>query len=106
MKVYNLSDMKGGWFAGNFEPTVISSSDFEVAVKSYPAGSKEPKHHHKIAVEVTVISSGTVRMNGELYSDGAIIVLEPGDSTDFEAVTAATTVVLKTPSVKGDKYLD
>jgi len=106
MKVYQLSDMKGGWFAGDFNPTIVPSKNFEVAVKHYTAGAKEPRHHHKIAQEVTVISAGTVRMNGVIYTEGDIIVLEPGDSTDFEAVTAATTVVLKTPSVTGDKYLD
>ncbi|WP_058088119.1 hypothetical protein [Aquabacterium parvum] len=106
MKVYQLSDMQGGWFAGDFTPTIVHSKDFEVAVKHYQAGAKEAKHHHKVAQEVTVISSGTVRMNGVTYGEGAIVVLEPGDMTDFEAITAATTVVLKTPSVAGDKYLD
>lgn len=106
MKLYHLSEMKGGWFAGDFNPTVVSSKDFEVAVKHYSAGAKEPRHHHKVAQEVTVITSGTVRMNGVTHSEGSIIVLAPGDSTDFEALTAATTVVLKTPSVAGDKYVD
>ncbi len=106
MQVYQLSDMTGGWFAGDFNPTVVPSKDFEVAVKHYPAGAKEVRHHHKVAQEVTVIAAGTVRMNGVNYAEGSIIVLAPGDSTDFEAVTAATTVVLKTPSVAGDKYLD
>lgn len=106
MKLYQLADMKGGWFAGDFHPTIVPSKDFEVAVKHYVAGAKEPKHHHKIAQEVTVITAGSVRMNGVTYTEGTIVVLEPGDSTDFEAITAATTVVLKTPSVTGDKYLD
>lgn len=106
MKLYQLTDMKGGWFAGDFRPTIVPSKDFEVAVKHYSAGAKEPKHHHKVAQEVTVITTGSVRMNGVIYTEGAIVVLEPGDSTDFEAITAATTVVLKTPSLAGDKYLD
>lgn len=106
MKIYNLSEMKAGWFAGDFAPTIVPSKDFEVAVKHYAAGATEPKHHHRVAQEVTVIAAGTVRMNSVIYSEGAIIVLAPGESTDFEAITAATTVVLKTPSVKGDKYVD
>lgn len=106
MKIYHLAAMKGGWFAGDFNPSVVPSKDFEIAVKHYPAGAKEPRHHHKVAQEVTVISAGTVRMNGITYTEGSIIVLDPGESTDFEALTAATTVVLKTPSVADDKYLD
>ena len=106
LKVHQLADMKGGWFVGNFEPTVITTSDFEVGVKIYPAGAKELAHHHKVAEEVTVIASGRVRMCGEEFGAGSIIHLAPGDSTSFEALEATVTVVVKRPSVANDKYLD
>ena len=105
MKLYKLSDMKGGWFIGNFEPTVIQSPLFEVAYKNYSAGNREAKHVHKVATELTVIAFGRVCMNGVEYSAGDIVVLEPGDVTDFEAIDDAATVVVKLPSVAGDKYL-
>ena len=35
---------------------------------------------------------------------GDIVLIEPGEDTDFEALTDVTTVVVKTPSVAGDKY--
>ena len=37
-------------------------------------------------------------------SAGDIIVLEPGEATDFRALEKTTTVVVKMPSVLGDKY--
>jgi hypothetical protein len=37
---------------------------------------------------------------------GTIVHLQPGESTDFEALEATLTVVVKRPSVKGDKYPD
>ena len=37
MKSYKLSDMKGGWIVGGFEPTVYSTTDCEVAIKHYKA---------------------------------------------------------------------
>ena len=40
----NLKDMIGGWFIGDFEPTAWKTAGFEVAVKEYKAGDKEPKH--------------------------------------------------------------
>ena len=43
-------------------------------------------------------------MNGRTFSTGDIIVLEPGDMTDFRALENTTTVVVKMPSIAGDKY--
>lgn len=106
LKVHQLADMKGGWFVGHFNPTVISTSEFEVGVKIYPAGAKEAAHHHKIAEELTVIASGRVIMCGQEFGPGCIIHLEPGDSTSFEALEPTITVVVKRPSVPNDKYLD
>ena len=56
----NLDEMIGGWFVGDFEPSVIRTKDFEVAVKRYKAGDKEAKHMHKVATELTVIISARV----------------------------------------------
>jgi hypothetical protein len=58
-----------------------------------------------VAVELTAIVSGEVRMCGQIWRAGDLVVLEPGDATDFEAITDAVNVVVKLPSVKGDKYL-
>ena len=45
-------------------------------------------------------------MNGQRYSPGQIVVIEPGDVTDFKAVTNATTAVVKVPGVLNDKYME
>lgn len=103
-KIFDLEDMKLGWFIGDFEPHVMKSSVFEVAVKKYTKGEIERKHHHKIATEITLIVEGSVIMCEEVLSAGSIIKLEPGESTSFEALTNAITVVVKTPSVPFDKY--
>lgn len=104
MKLYRLNDMTKGWFVGAFEPAALRSDAAEVAVKTYEAGAKESRHLHKVATEVTLILSGEVTMNGRDYSDGDIVLIEPGEATDFHARTAVTTVVVKLPSVAGDKY--
>lgn len=106
MRVHKLADMVGGWFAGHFNPTVLQTTEFEAAVKYYKRGDRESSHHHKVAEEITVVAAGSVRMFGQVFSQGAIIHLDPGDSTDFEALEDAITVVVKRPSVAGDKYLD
>lgn len=106
MYTSNLNDMTKGWFVGNFEPTLIKTNDVEVAVKYYKAGDAESRHYHKIATELTVVVSGNIRMNGVEYTDGDIIVIEPGDVTDFQALTDAVNTVVKFPGASNDKYLD
>ena len=105
MKVNKLDDMIKGWFIGNFEPTLFNTDLVEVAVKEYKAGDYEQKHYHKIATEITIISSGRVLRNGVVYNSGDIITIEPGEATDFEALKDTITTVVKIPCVKDDKYI-
>lgn len=104
MRLFKLDDMTKGWFVGDFAPTALRTPAAEVAVKPYKAGDREDRHHHKVATELTLIVTGEVRMSGTTYRTGDIVLIEPGESTDFEAVTDATTVVVKVPCVAGDKY--
>ena len=104
MNVRRLEEMVGGWIVGNFEPTCLKTTACEVACKHYAAGDYERAHVHRIATEITLIASGRARMNGREYRAGDIVILEPGDATDFMAIEATTTVVVKMPSVAGDKY--
>jgi quercetin dioxygenase-like cupin family protein len=104
MRHAQLKDMVKGWFVGDFAPAVLRSTACEVAVKHYAAGDREDVHHHKVATEITLIVSGEVEMMGQRWSAGDIVVVEPGEATDFLAVTDAVNVVVKLPSVAGDKY--
>ena len=97
--------MVRGWFVGDFEPAAVNSPHTEVGVRHYASGDKEQWHYHKVATEITVVVSGRVRMCGGEHGPGAIVVIEPGEGTDFEALTDAVTTVVKLPAVKNDKYL-
>jgi quercetin dioxygenase-like cupin family protein len=105
VKHHRLDDMFKGWFVGDFSPVAFRTPGVEVGVKSYAAGNCEDEHHHKVATELTLIISGEVRMLGRTWSAGDIITIEPGEATSFEALTDTVTVVVKLPSVTGDKYL-
>ena len=104
MKTYRLHDMVGGWFVGDFTPTALGSAGCEVAYKRYRAGIGEVAHVHRIATEVTAIISGRVRMNAVDYEAGTIVVIGPGEATDFRALEDTVTVVVKIPSLRHDKY--
>ena len=105
MNVANLEEMFKGWFVGNFTPSAFVTDACEVAVKSYRSGEHEDAHYHKIATEVTLVISGAVRMAGREWGPGDIVVLFPGEVTDFEALSDTVNVVVKVPGAKDDKYL-
>lgn len=105
MKKYNLNQMVNGWFIGDFEPSILKSNLFEVGVKYYKAGTKELKHFHKVATELTVIVSGRVKVNNIYYVSGDIILIQPNEIAEFEAIEDTSTTVIKTPSILNDKYL-
>ena len=82
MKIDNLDKMIGGWFIGNFEPSLLKTNDCEVAVKRYNKGYYEGHHYHKIATEYTVIINGRIKMNGIEYGAVNVVVKIPGANND------------------------
>ena len=100
----NIENFFKGWFIGNFEPTLLSTNDFEVGVKNYIKNDYEEPHYHKIATEYTVILNGIAKMNDTKYMHGDIIIIKPGQITDFFAITDCITLVIKVPCVKNDKF--
>ncbi|MGB9988637.1 hypothetical protein [Pseudoduganella rhizocola] len=105
MENFRLDDMIKGWFVGGFAPTALSTEACEVAIKHYKAGDHESAHYHKVATEITAIVSGEVRMCGRTWGPGDIVVLKPGEITDFVAISDAVNVVVKLPGALNDKYV-
>ncbi len=105
MKRYKLDKFLGGWFIGDFEPSLHKSKDFEVCVKNYKKGEYDLLHTHKIAVEITVMIQGKAKMCGEYIEQGDIIYLSPGDESSFEAIEDCSLAAVKFPSIPNDKYI-
>lgn len=105
MKISRLESMRGGWFVGDFQPSLFTTPHAEIAVQHFAAGDCAPAHYHKVAQEITVIISGLAMMNEILLVAGDIAVVPPGETVTFTALEATTTVVVKTPSVMEDKYI-
>jgi len=105
MKIFNLKDMVGGWIIGNFDPSLFKTNDVEISIKKYKAEDYDSSHYHKIATEYTVIVDGQVEMSGNIYNKDDILIISPGEVTDFRAITNSTTVVIKIPGANNDKYL-
>lgn len=101
----NLNQFTRGWIVGNFSPALFNSNDIEIGIKKYQTGDKEVCHMHKIITEYTVIIAGKFKMNNIIYSENDIIMVKPGETTDFECLENGANLVIKTPSDPKDKYI-
>lgn len=104
MTRHQLGDFSRGWFIGNFEPTLVKIADFEVAIKKYKSGDKENRHYHNVAREFTAVIDGVFKMNDMIVKAGDIIEIAPSEGVAFECLEDGSNVVVKIPSLKGDKY--
>lgn len=105
MKITTLSAFTGGWFLGDFEPSLHRQGNFEVCIKRYDQGVREPAHSQIRATEWTAIISGTCRIGQHLLGPDDILEIGPGEIADFEALTDVVLVAVKSPSVPDDKVL-
>lgn len=106
MKKHKLSESGArGWFIGDFPEAVVRTKDFEMNYQMNPKGFDSPIHYHKIVTEVTLVISGRMVVNGELFESGDIFILEPNEINQTTYIEDCATVVAKFPSVPDDKYL-
>ena len=100
-----MDEMTGGWFIGDFKPSIIKTKDYEVGYKIHKKGEHWPTHYHKVATEVTFVVSGKMTIQGKLLQTGDIFVLEPNEIADPVFLQDTSLVIVKSPSVIGDKYI-
>ena len=105
MKKHKIDSFTKGWFIGDFTPTLLSTKDFEVSMKTYVKGDKEDRHVHKVAHEYTIVGTGRFRMNDVILDAGDILELKPGEPADFECLEGGVTFVVKSPSAPHDKEM-
>lgn len=96
--------MKLGWFVGNFIPTAYSTNDFEVAYKVHRKDELYTSHYHKLAVEINYLIRGKMKVNDVEISAGEIFVIHPNEIATPFFLEDCELIVVKTPSILGDKY--
>lgn len=105
MRVERLENFIGGWFIGNFQPSMVECQDFEVCVKRFSAGDSEPVHFQLEAWEVTVVIDGRCEIGGVELTAGDILLIDPLEASGFLALSDCTLVAIKSPSNPRDKVL-
>lgn len=93
-----------GWIVGDFEPSVHKTESFEVGVVSHKKDEVWPAHYHKKSREINVLISGKMKIHDRDIFEGDIFILEPWEIADPVFLEDCKVLVIRTASVKGDKY--
>lgn len=104
MRMDRIERFTNGWFIGDFEPSLIRTKDFEISVMQHKKGAPLPLHYHHLVEEMNVFVSGSMTQNGHLLTPGDIFIFEKDEVSDAVVHEDSVTVVIKVPSVIGDKY--
>jgi mannose-6-phosphate isomerase-like protein (cupin superfamily) len=104
MHVTKLSDYVRGYFIGNFEPSILRTKDFEVAVLTHKKDEKWPAHYHKECVEYNVLLEGCMTIQGKQLNAGDVFVFEKGEVADPVFYEDCRVVCVKVPSIPTDKF--
>lgn len=105
MERQNVAGYVGGWFIGDFVPTMLATKDFEACIKRYSVGDREPLHYQLLATEFTLVISGRCRIGSYTLGPDDVLRINPLEAADFEALTDVVLVAIKTPSISSDKRL-
>ena len=105
MEILKFKDMIGGWFVGNFTPTAYKTTDFEVCYKTHKAGEKWETHYHKEGTEINLLIEGEMTIQNKTIKSGDIFIFKPFEIADPEFLTDCTLIIIKTPSIPGDKFV-
>jgi quercetin dioxygenase-like cupin family protein len=108
MKIFDSKKFleKGGWFIGNFEPSVIKTDLFEISYKTHNKDEFWPKHHHKKSDEINYLIRGKMKINNVIIEEGKIFVIEKNESIKPIFLENCEMIVIKIPSTINDKHID
>lgn len=100
----HINDFFRGWLVGDFEPSLIRTKDIEVGVLNHKKDEEWPRHIHKEAVEYNYLIKGRMTLNEVEINEGDIFIIEKNEPAKPIFLEDCTVLVIKTPSVIGDKY--
>jgi quercetin dioxygenase-like cupin family protein len=105
MEIIDGNKMIGGWFIGNFEPSVHKTDLFEVCYKVHKKNEEWPIHYHKDSIEFNYLIRGSMIIQGNKLKSGDIFIIGKGEVSDAIFLEKCEIIVVKVPSIPDDKYI-
>jgi hypothetical protein len=105
IETHRLEDFIGGWFIGDFNPSLFRTGDFEVCYKHHHKGEDWPVHYHAEGTEYNLLTKGKMKIMGTIIEPGTIFIAYPYEISDAEFLEDCEVLIIKVPSIPGDKYV-
>ena len=102
--ISDVSQFKGGWFVGNFNPSAYKTDAVEVCYKKHAQGEVWASHYHAIADEVNYLIEGQMELNGQELSAPCVFIISAGEISKPTFLTDVSLIVVKIPGILNDKY--
>ena len=104
MKQSNFNNFRGGWFVGDFEPSIFKNPFFEVAHHSHKKNDATFPHYHQVTNELNYIVRGDMMVDKKHLKAGDMWIYEPWDISDVEFLEDTDLMIIRWPSIPTDKY--
>ena len=104
MKKSNINNFKGGWFVGDFDPSIFKNPFFEVAHHKHEKCCETFPHYHKVTQELNYIIKGELMVSGKHLKTGDMWIYEANEISDVEFLEDSELVIVRWPSIPSDKY--
>ena len=103
LRKHRLVSFKGGWFLGNFQPSLQRTQRCEVGYKVHAQGDVWPAHYQKTAWEYNLLVYGHLQIGRQHFYGGDLFVVPPTRVVKPLFHSRCEVVVVKIPSIPGDK---
>jgi len=100
---WNIHDFTRGWFIGNFLPSIIKTTDFEVGLLTHKKDEKWAFHYHQYMTEINVLVSGSMKLNEKILQSNTIFTIYKNEIACPIFLEDCKILCIKVPSVVNDK---
>ena len=101
--VWFVDSFVRGWFIGDFEPSILRTKTWEMALLKHSKNEKWDFHYHSQADEVNVLLSGRMMLNGREIRARNMFTIPKKQIACPLFLEDCMILCIKTPSVIGDK---
>ena len=102
--VWFVDSFVRGWFIGDFEPSILRTKTWEMALLKHSKNEKWDFHYHAQADEVNVLLSGRMMLNGREIRSRNVFTIPKKQIACPLFLEDCMILCIKTPSVIGDKF--
>jgi len=104
-KKINTNDYTRGWLIGNFEPSIIKTTEYELGILRHKKDEKWAFHYHVETKEINILLKGKMIINNVLINEKTVFIFEKNMISCPLFLEDCVVLCIKLPSLPGDKVI-